>query len=256
MIITKQAEELNDELKECNASVFEMLSEKGKAIYFPKEGIVAQGAQAKGKRLNATIGVAVEDDGSPARLNCIGSKIGIDPKDAFLYAPSQGRNDLREEWKKQIIKKNPSLQSQISLPMVTSALTHGISIAGYLFLNENDTVILPDLYWGNYKLIFTNWFGAKIETFNTFSNGGFDVAAMKSKLMGGGKKVLLLNFPNNPCGHTPSKEEAVAIIVAVKDAAEAGSKIVVIVDDAYFGLFYENETEKESLFSKLANLHE
>ncbi|MFA5358188.1 MAG: aminotransferase class I/II-fold pyridoxal phosphate-dependent enzyme, partial [archaeon] len=54
----------------------------------------------------------------------------------------------------------------------------------------------------------------------------------------------------------PSKEEVVAIVSAVKDAAEAGSKIVVIVDDAYFGLFYENETEKESLFSKLANLHE
>ena len=36
--------------------------------------------------------------------------------------------------------------------------------------------------------------------------------------------------------------------------AEAGCNVVAIADDAYFGLFYEDSL-KESLFGKLANLH-
>ncbi|MEI7961718.1 MAG: aminotransferase class I/II-fold pyridoxal phosphate-dependent enzyme, partial [archaeon] len=256
MSLNKQAEELNNLLKACNNTVFSLLSKKGKEAYFPKEGIVVQSAQAKGKKINATIGVAVEDDGSPMNLSSISSKLLIDPKDVFLYAPSQGKKELRDEWLTQMQKKNPSLKTTVSTPIVTNALTHGASIVGYLFLDESDTIISPDKYWGNYKLIFTNGYGANIETFNTFSNNGFDINSMKAKLMGGGKKVLILNFPNNPSGYSPTKKEAVEITNAIKEAAESGSKIAVIVDDAYFGLFYEDETEKESLFSKLANLHE
>lgn len=255
MLINKQAQELNNEIKNFSETIFELLSEKGLAMYYPKEGILAQAAQAKGKKINATIGIANEDDSSPMRLESISSKVLLEPKDVFPYAPSEGKKELREAWKQLMLEKNPSLKAPISLPMVTNALTHGLSIIGLLFLNENDSVIIPDLYWGNYKLIFTNWFKANIETFPTFKENKFDSSAMQNKLMGGGKKVLLLNFPNNPCGYTPSKEEAKEIVEAIRVSAESGSKILVILDDAYFGLFYENETEKESLFSALANIH-
>jgi len=43
-------------------------------------------------------------------------------------------------------------------------------------------------------------------------------------------------------------------VAAIKEVAEAGCNIVAITDDAYFGLFYEDSL-KESLFGKLANLH-
>ena len=42
----------------------------------------------------------------------------------------------------------------------------------------------------------------------------------------------------------------------MKEVAETGKKILVISDDAYFGLFYEEDTEKESLFSRFADSHE
>jgi len=256
MLINKQAEELNSIIIKSNPAVFQMLSEKGKSIYFPKEGIIAQSAQAKGKKFNATIGIAVEDDASPMRLNSISSKVLLDPKEVFVYAPSQGKPELREEWKKQILGKNASLKNQISLPLVTNALTHGLSIVGYMFANEGDKIILSDLFWGNYKLIFSNAYGAELETFNTFKEGLFDVESMKQKLSGGGKKILLLNFPNNPCGYTPTKKEAQQIINAIRECSESGNKIVVILDDAYFGLFFEEETQKESLFAALSLIHE
>ena len=69
-----------------------------------------------------------------------------------------------------------------------------------------------------------------------------------------GKAIVLLNFPNNPSGYTPSVAEGDAIVAAIKEVAEAGCNVVAITDDAYFGLFYE-DSMKESLFGKLANLH-
>ena len=69
------------------------------------------------------------------------------------------------------------------------------------------------------------------------------------------KAIVLLNFPNNPTGFTPSVKEAEAIVQVLKDAAEGGLKLVVVLDDAYFGLFYEDSI-KESLFGLLADSHE
>ncbi|MFC1769403.1 aminotransferase class I/II-fold pyridoxal phosphate-dependent enzyme, partial [Nanoarchaeota archaeon] len=251
-----QAEELNKIFKRNNEVVYGLLSEKGKNIFFPKKGILAQTAEAKGKEINATIGIAKEEDGSPMRLRSIASKIDLDPQDAFPYAPSYGKPELRERWLKHIREYNPSTKSQISTPIVTNALTHGLSIVGYMFLNEGDKIIIPDKFWGNYRLIFENGYGAVIDTYNTFSKGGLDLDSLREKLKGSGKKVLLFNFPNNPTGYTPTNDEVDKIVSIVKESAQSGIHILVICDDAYFGLVYEEGITTESLFGKLANIHE
>ncbi|MCF8361815.1 MAG: aminotransferase class I/II-fold pyridoxal phosphate-dependent enzyme [Prolixibacteraceae bacterium] len=254
-----QAEELNKVIQQKNPAVFDMLSEKGKNIFFPKKGILGQTADAKGTKINATIGAAIEDDNSPMRLDAIASKIGIDPSLAFPYAPSFGRPDIRAKWKKMMYKKNPSLEKAgVSLPVVTNALTHGVSMAGYMFMNEGEEIIVPSLFWGNYNLILNNAYGAKITKFNLFKDGVFDIDAFKESLNKGpvGKKVVILNFPNNPSGYTPTESEQEAIVEAVKEAAEKGNKIVTITDDAYFGLVYEDGIAKESIFAPLSQLHE
>ncbi len=253
-----QAEELNEIIKKNNGSVYEVLSDKGKAIFFPKKGILAQAAAAKGKKINATIGIALEEDGSPMRLKSIAKKIKLDPKDVFPYAPSFGKKELREKWKEMIFEKNPYLKDkEISLPIVTNALTHGLSMLGYMFINDGDKVILPDLFWGNYKLILINAYGAVFDTFETFKGKGFNVKGLEEKLGGEvGKKIVLLNFPNNPTGYTPTEKEVVKIKETIKEAAEKGNKIVVIIDDAYFGLVYKKGVYTQSIFSELVELHE
>ena len=45
-----QAFSLNNTIEKLNSNVLEMLSERGKNIFFPKLGILAQSAQAKGKQ--------------------------------------------------------------------------------------------------------------------------------------------------------------------------------------------------------------
>ncbi|HKJ77942.1 MAG TPA: aminotransferase class I/II-fold pyridoxal phosphate-dependent enzyme [Prolixibacteraceae bacterium] len=254
-----QAEELNVIIKEKSSVIFELLSEKGKNIFFPKKGILGQTAEAKGTKINATIGAAIEDDGTPMRLETIASKISLDPALVFPYAPSFGRPDIRAKWKSMIYSKNPSLKDkELSLPVVTNALTHGISMAGYLFTDPGDEVIVPDLFWGNYNLTLAHAYDANLVKFNLFKDGGFDLGAFETTLNNGGigKKIVMLNFPNNPSGYTPTQEEADEIIAIVKRAAEKGNKIVVMTDDAYFGLVFENGIAQESIFAALSDLHE
>lgn len=256
MALNPQAEELNKIIKE-NSAIYELLSEKGKAIFFPKKGILGQTAEAKGKKINATIGAAIEDDGTPMRLQSIAKNISLEPKDVFPYAPSYGKPELRKQWQEMIKKKNPSLKAEISLPVVTNALTHGLSMAGYMFVNPGDKIITTDKFWGNFKLTFENAYDAKLETFNTFKDNGFDSESFKKKLEEEkGKLIILLNFPNNPTGYTITEKEAEEIIEIIKQSAEKGNKIAVIIDDAYFGLVYKEGIYKESFFSKLADLHE
>jgi aspartate/methionine/tyrosine aminotransferase len=258
MEINPQAQELNEIIKNNNESIYELLSDKGKAIFFPKKGILSQAAAAKGKRINATIGIALEDDNTPMRLKSIAKKIKLDPKDVFPYAPSFGKKELREKWKEMLYEKNPSLkEKQISLPIVTNALTHGLSMLGYMFINPGDKLILPDLFWGNYKLILINAYNTVFNTFETFKGKGFNLKGLEEKLSGEiGKKLILLNFPNNPTGYTPTEKEVKEIKEIIKKAAEKGNKIVVIIDDAYFGLVYKKGIYQESIFTELADLHE
>ncbi|HKL59490.1 MAG TPA: aminotransferase class I/II-fold pyridoxal phosphate-dependent enzyme [Sphaerochaeta sp.] len=255
------ANELNTALK--GTIVDEMFSAVGKRMFFPK-GIVAQAAEAKKKatRFNATIGMATSK-GKPMHLSDIYNQFAensLTPGQVFAYAPGGGDPELREVWKTEMIRKNPSLQGKaISLPIVTGGLTHGLSLLAQLFFEEGDTLVVPDLAWDNYELIFSHQVNATIKTFPFYTeSGSFNVEALKETLASipGKKARLLLNFPNNPTGFTPSKDEMKRTKEALVELAEGGMKLMVISDDAYFGLFFEEETEKESLFSSLCDAHE
>ena len=242
-------------LNKALGSAAEFLSKAGKRMYFPYGGILGQSGEAKGCEINATIGMAFEEDGSPLVMKCFGDNLKLDKK-AFLYAGSFGLPKLREQWKEMEFKKNPSLKGvKFSNPVVTNALTHGIRIVAELFADTADELVCPDLFWDNYELIFQDAVGCKVRHFNTFKKGAFDADAMKKALLAPGqKKILILNFPNNPTGYTATIEDAKKIVAAVKAAAKAGKKIVIVCDDAYFGLVYEKGIHGESLFAEFATL--
>jgi aspartate/methionine/tyrosine aminotransferase len=258
-ILNPQAEELNRIIKTHSPTVYELLSKRGKAIYFPKKGILAQGQAAKDKDINATIGTACEDDGKPMVLPSVAKHIDLPTKDVFPYAPSEGLKALRDKWKELMTGKNPSIGTkEFSLPVVTCGVTHALSIVGYMFADETDEIIMPDLYWENYDLVFTSAYGSELKFFNFFKNQKFDMDSFKAVVNAKpiGKKIVLLNFPNNPSGYTPTREAAKEITAVLTDAAKAGNKLVVILDDSYFGLDFEEDIFAESFFTQLAHAHE
>lgn len=256
---------MNDLALELNRSlegtvVDGLLSDLGRRMYFPK-GIIAQSAEAKKRadRIDATIGIAAEK-GMPLYLDAIRESLpGLSPNEAFPYAPTAGIPALREAWRNEIIRKNPKLADKnFSLPVVATGLTHAISVALDLFANPGDTVIVPDFYWDNYELIAVDRLGVDLREFPFFNAlGALNVDALADALRGsrGGKAVLLLNFPNNPTGYTLTEDEAKKLVGAIRAEAEQGTKILVVCDDAYFGLFFEDGLNTESLFADLADLH-
>ena len=62
--------ELAIKLNETLGSAAKFLSATGKRMYFPYGGILGQGAEAKTCAINATIGMAFEEDGSPLVMKC------------------------------------------------------------------------------------------------------------------------------------------------------------------------------------------
>ena len=258
-IVNSQAEQLNQILSQANPVLLDVLSEKAKGMYFPYAGILGQGAQAKGKTFNATVGIACEDDGSPMRLGVLDELLNLSAAESFPYAPSPGNPQLRATWKEMIAAKNPSLGAQhMSSPVVTQALTHGLALAGSMFLDPDEEILIPDPFWDNYGLLFEESLGAKVASFPCFEGQNFNLDGLKSELEDrkGKKIVLLLNFPNNPTGYTPKTSEMQGIADALKASAEQGTKLVVLIDDAYFGLVYEEGVAKESIFPAIANAHE
>lgn len=255
------AGQLNEKLKTDSPHIYEMLSTLGKEIYFPKEGILSQSAEAssQAKKYNATIGIATEN-GGPMHLKVLQDSLSaFAPKDLYPYAPPAGKPELRSVWREKMIQDNPSLQDKkFSNPIVTNALTHGLSIVADLFADVGDAVIYPDKNWENYELTFAVRRGAEIITYPlftaemTFNSDGLRDALLAQKEKG--KAIVVLNFPNNPTGYTPSVADGKKIVAAINEAAEAGINVVVVTDDAYFGLFFEDSLH-ESLFGSLLDLH-
>ncbi len=253
------AEELNTILE--GTIVSDLLSDFGRRFYFPK-GIVAQSAEAKEKatRFNATVGMATSK-GKPMFLKSVRDQISeLSESDVFPYAPTPGVLELRKKWREEMDEKNPSLVGKTtSVPLVTTGLTHGLSVLGDMFLDKGDTIVVPDMFWGNYRLIFEDRNQANIVTFPFFTDkGGMNISGFEKALADapGNKVAFVLNFPNNPTGYTPTARDGERIIELLLKLAKGGKKILAIMDDAYFGLFYEEESLKESLFGILAALHE
>jgi len=256
------AEAANEAIRRDCPVVFELLSERGKRFFFPTKGILAQGAEAKqkAKTANATIGIATEN-GAPMYLECVHKYFsGLTSGELYDYAPSYGKPDLRQAWARKQREETPSMGAQlVSNPVVTNALTHGLSVVGELFLDPGDEALSSDLLWENYNLSWETRLGAHISYYPFFDAGltGFNLeaftVALRQRL--GKKLVVSLNFPNNPSGYTPTKAEALGIVKALTEAAEAGSKLVVVCDDAYYGMFFDEACEKESFFGRLSHAH-
>lgn len=252
------AKELNGIIQIGNTHVYDMLSSVGKNLFFPK-GILSQSAEAKEKahRFNATIGMATEKGDTMFLPSIMAMLNDISPREALTYAPSFGIMPLRETWKEEIYRKNPSLTGkEISLPVTCNAITHALSVVSDMWVDPGDVIILPDKMWGNYNLIFGVRKGAVIKNYTFFDpQGGFNMNAFKTcveKEAEERKKIIvLLNFPNNPTGYTISSQEADGIADILENIARGGTHVVAFTDDAYFGLFYEEAALKESIFTKL-----
>ena len=248
--MVSDAEALNRILAQAAPGAFGMLSPLGLSAAFPK-GIPFQSKQAAGVELNATIGQLTDGYGKPLPLDVLADTVkALDPHKTFLYSPVAGPETLRLAWLKRQRRLAGAESVDVSLPIATHGLTHGISVAASLFGDAETQVLIPDHHWGNYPLLFGMNAGCAVDTYPLFDGRRFDVSGLVEKLKScTGKTLVVLNFPNNPTGYAPTSEEVAALVEVL---ASHPSPLVVLTDDAYQGFVYTDDAHPRSVFWDLA----
>jgi len=251
------AEALNKILARHHPAAAACLSQTGRRLYFPK-GVPAQAAEARGCTLNATIGQVTDGHGHSLALPAITASLGgLDADEATLYTPQGGRKDLRALWALHIQADAPEQPVAATVPVVSAGLTHSLCMVAELFAGPDTRVLLPEPCWGNYKSIFHTLRGATLGGWPLLRSrrgplGWLDLDALEATLAAGsGPTVLVLNFPSNPTGYAPTRAEVQALRELLDRAA---GPLVVVLDDAYHGMWWEPEVYRHSLFHELSTL--
>ncbi|MEE9377926.1 MAG: aminotransferase class I/II-fold pyridoxal phosphate-dependent enzyme [Candidatus Lokiarchaeia archaeon] len=260
---------------------YNSLSEIGKRIFLP-DGIFYWSGRAKNEaELIGTLGAAYgfENDfiegGSTDWLPCYLREItdysNLSVKQIIPYTSIGGLLETRKIWKDWIIKKSlysekeasllSRLEKYITTPVITGGVTNGIFQACSMFLNPSDYIIVPNKRWGNYDNIIYKFIGAKTQSFEFFKENEMNIDGLRSAIEKIAKIqekiVLLLNFPNNPTGYVPKKEEASNLVEMLKDSQTTHDKpIIVLVDDAYEPYVYKDDVLDKSIFYDLHQLDE
>ena len=247
------ANEVNAVVESEAPAIWNSLSRLGRAAFYPRD-IPFQAAQARETRYNATIGQITDGSGRILPLPSIRDALGNLPDDdvnrALLYSPIDGVLELRERWHEW---QRPPGAAPTSLPIVTNGLTHGLSIAADLFGGPQRKVIVGAPFWGNYRQVFEVRTGAQLTPAQCFTAQGYRPDRLADALGAVPKSepvVVILNFPSNPVGYMPSSDERATVIDILVDAASQ-RPVIVVCDDAYQGLVYEEGVPKASLFFDL-----
>ena len=229
-------------------------SKLGENIILPQDVLIqSKETAAVTGAINATIGIATINKKAMSLPSINKVLTELNNSEYLPYSPTPGLPKMRELWKEKILADNPSIKKDfLSLPMVTTGITQGIDIAANLFSQKGDALLLPNLFWQNYAQIYTIKLGNTIYKYNQFDeNNEFSIKNFKQTLYSikEDKISLILNFPNNPTGYTPSDVELDSLVEVINIFAKENTnkQIIIVSDDAYFGLFFEENHKTPTL---------
>jgi aspartate/methionine/tyrosine aminotransferase len=262
------AEAANAAIREASPALHEALSPLGRRALFPQD-IPFQAAQARGKRFNGTIGQITDGRGGALALPSLAAALSGLPdaarNRALLYSPVEGIPELRSswrEWQRRFgVGDGPALST---LPVVTAGLTHSLAVAADLFGGEGRAVAVPRPFWGNYRQAFGLRTGARMVSEPAYGEDGrWEPRAIERALTSPGAgaglapgepAVAIVNVPSNPGGYSPTAEEREELAASLVRVAEE-RPLVVLCDDAYAGLVFEEDIPARSLFWDLQGRH-
>lgn len=239
-------DQLNADLRSTAPAAWRCLSPLGRRAIMPR-GIVAQSAEASSSELNCTIGQITDGHGNAMPVDSLARHLSdLDDGMSHLYSPMAGHPALRQAWAERQRRLSGGSTAPASVDMVTLGLTQGVSHLAALFADEDTDVVVTDPRWGNYDHVMGFHAGARMVSYPYFRDDRFNVEGLRDALARvRGKAIVILNFPGNPTGYTPTPELAAQIVDVL--TAHHGPAVVV-VDDAYAGLFFEEGLHTRSLY--------
>ncbi len=259
---------MSDPIAEINATIelespamSAALSPLGRRAALPDD-ILSQSYEARGTTYNGTIGLITDGRGGALPLPSIAEVLSTLPEAdldrALLYSKVLGIPEVREAWRRWQ-RRNVAESKVSSLPVVTDGLSHGLSLCADLFGGEGRVVAVPAPFWGNYKQTFGTRTGARMVSAPSIRDGRFHCEVIEEALDGAGLQegepaVAILHFPSNPGGYSLTANERLQLRASLLRIANQ-RPLVVVCDDAYAGLVYEEDIPRASLFWDLVGVH-
>ena len=236
---------------------------KGKAaqdkIFGANAAAVAAAAKfGKDAVTNATIGAILDED---EKLVCLPTveKVyrGLQTNELIAYAPISGLPEYLDCVLTAAFgnSRPDGYVAAVATAGGTGAIHHAI----WNYLDEGETALCSDWYWGAYKVLCDDM-GRKFTTYKMLDeNNKFNLPALKAKidelLAQQDNLLYLLNTPaHNPTGYSLSEEDMDGVLGVLKEAAaKPGKNVVLFLDVAYIDYAGEKE-EVRKIFKKLGGL--
>lgn len=235
---------------------------KGKAaqdkIFAANAAAVAAAAKyGKENVTNATIGAILDED---EKLVCLPTveKVfrSLETNELIAYAPISG---LPEYLECVLTAAFGSSRPDGYLAAVaTAGGTGAIHHAIWNYMDEGETALCSDWYWGAYKVLCSDM-GRNFTTYKMLDeNNKFNLPALKEKvtelLSKQDNLLYILNTPaHNPTGYSLSESDMDGVLGILKEAAVDGKNIILFLDVAYLDYAGEKE-EVRKIFKKLSGL--
>ncbi len=206
---------------------------------------LAQEAKAKygaSKVIDATIGSLNDEAGSLVAFDSVFNHYNeIDNKAKAKYASSFSGN---ADYKKQVyewVKQDAQLDlahKVIATPGGSGAVSTTIND----ILDSGDTLVMPEIAWGSYKLMAT-MSNIKTETYSLFDGDAFHISDFKrvchEVMDREGKVLAIINDPcHNPTGYSLTQQEWKEVIQVLNELSEQGP-VVLMNDIAYIDFSYD-----------------
>ena len=210
--------------------------------------------------INSTLGECIDDDGNLMVLPVVEEQLkNMSPRELFSYAPIAGIPGFTEAVSKSLLgdDKRGFFVKAVPTPGGCGALRHAI----WNYLDDGDSAITTEYYWGPYKGICEEH-GRKLETFTMFDeNDHFNLEALDKKLGEVTKRqkqnLLILNTPaNNPTGYSMTPEEMAGVVQLIRKYAENPEKNITLCLDVSYIDYDSSFDESRKIFDELRDMPE
>ncbi len=186
--------------------------------------------------VDATIGSLYDENGKIVAYDSVFDHYdAINHATKAKYAESfKGNANYRNEVYKWVTQgKDIHLAHDV---IATPGGTGAVSLSITTFLDKGETVLLPEIAWGSYKLMASEN-GIKTAFYHNFDGDTFNLQSVQEQIEAiqekQNKVVMVINDPcHNPTGYSLTKEEWAKLIEILNEASKK-TPIVLLDDIAY-----------------------
>lgn len=192
--------------------------------------------------VDATIGSLYDEQGRLVAYHSVFDTFNaIDNRIKASYSGSFTGNENYRRQVEQWLFHDIDLHLKRSV-LATPGGTGAVNMVMTCCLSKGDTILLPEVAWGSYKLMAQEY-GLQIETYSLFDGEHFNVQDFRTKaqtIMARQQKLLVvINDPcHNPTGYSLTIDEWNAVIDILNTCSKQGH-VVLLNDVAYLDYSYD-----------------